>query len=79
MSFATGVFPDVYKLTGIISVFKDDYSSSCTNYRRTPLASTFSKIFEKRRMEDSVLIFRNSNYYINTNMVFVINGQLLML
>lgn len=47
MSFATGVFPNIYKLARTCSVFKDGNSSNCTNYRPLSLISTLSKIFRK--------------------------------
>ena len=47
MYLATGVFPDIFKLAKIISVFKDGDSSNNTDYRPLSPISILSKIFRK--------------------------------
>ena len=47
LSFKTGIFPDLCKLSKIIPIFKKDDPMLCVNYRSMSLLSIFSKIFEK--------------------------------
>ena len=43
----TGIFPDDFKLSKVIPLFKKSDSSLLVNYRPISLLSTISKIFEK--------------------------------
>ena len=47
LSFKTGIFPDLCKLSKIIPIFKKDDPMFCVNYRPISILSIFSKIFEK--------------------------------
>ncbi|GBM52691.1 hypothetical protein AVEN_130890-1 [Araneus ventricosus] len=46
LSLRTKVFPDVWKQTRIIPVFKKGDAQNCENYRPIAILSPFSKIFE---------------------------------
>lgn len=46
LSLKTSVFPDVWKQTKIIPVFKKGDANDCKNYRPIAILSPFSKIFE---------------------------------
>ncbi|GBM72343.1 hypothetical protein AVEN_210309-1 [Araneus ventricosus] len=46
LSLRTKVFPEVWKQTKIIPVFKKSDAQNCKNYRPTAILSPFSKIFE---------------------------------
>ena len=43
----TGIFPDAFKLSKVIPLFKKGDSSLLVNYRPISLLPTISKIFEK--------------------------------
>ena len=47
LSFKTGIFPDLCKLSKIIPIFKKDDPMFCVNYRPISLLPIYSKIFEK--------------------------------
>ena len=47
LSFKTGIFPDLCKLSKIIPIFKIDDPMFCVNYRPISLLPIYSKIFEK--------------------------------
>ena len=47
LSFKTGIFPDLCKLSKIIPIFKKDDPMFCFNYRPISLLPIYSKIFEK--------------------------------
>ena len=60
LSFKTGIFPDLCKLSKIIPIFKRDDPMLCVNYRPISLLSIFSKIFEK-------LIYNRMYSFLNSN------------
>ena len=60
LSFKTGIFPDLCKLSKIISIFKKDDPMFCVNYRPISLLPIYSKIFEK-------LIYRWMYSFLNCN------------
>ena len=60
ISFKTGIFPDLCKLSKIIPIFKKDDPMVCVNYRPISLLSIFSKIFEK-------LIYTRMYSFLNNN------------
>ena len=43
----TGIFPDAFKKSKIVPIFKKVDSSLLTNYRPISILSTISKIFER--------------------------------
>ena len=47
LSFLSGIFPDLCKLSKIIPIFKKDDPLLCINYRPISLLSNISKLFEK--------------------------------
>ena len=47
LSFSTGVFPDVLKISSVLPLFKKDSKLLCGNYRPISLLSNISKILEK--------------------------------
>ena len=62
LSFKTGIFPDLCKLSKIIPLFKKDDPMLCVNYRPISLLSIYSKIFEK-------LIYGRMYSFLNNNNV----------
>ena len=60
LSFKTGIFPDLCKLSKIIPLFKKDDLMLCVNYRPISLLSIYSKIFEK-------LIYGRMYSFLNNN------------
>ena len=60
LSFKTGIFPDLCKLSKIIPIFKKDDPMFCVNYRPISLLPIYSKIFEK-------LIYTRMYSFLNCN------------
>ena len=56
----TGIFPDSFKKSKIISIFKKGDQSLLINYRPISLLPTISKVFER-------IIFDQMYHYINSN------------
>src|SRR3989441_996634 len=46
LSLTSGIFPSVFKLAKVVSIYKKGDHSSLSNYRPISLLSTFSKMFE---------------------------------
>ena len=47
LSFSTGVFPDILKISSVIPLFKKGSKLNCGNYRPISLLSNISKLIEK--------------------------------
>jgi retron-type reverse transcriptase len=47
LSIESGIFPDKFKTSRIVPIFKQGDPSVCDNYRPIALVNTFSKILEK--------------------------------
>ena len=47
LSFSTGVFPDVLKISSVLPLFKKGSKLNCGNYRPISLLSNISKLLEK--------------------------------
>ena len=56
----TGIFPDAFKKSKIVPIFKKGDSSLLTNYRPISILPTISKIFER-------VIYNQTYEYFNTN------------
>ena len=53
-----GVFPNIFKVAEVVPVFKKDDFTLATNYRPISLLSQFSKIFEKKLLNEHQFGFR---------------------
>lgn len=58
-----GVFPDIFKVTKVIPIFKKGVTCQIENYRPISIIPIFSKVFE------IILKFRLTNYF-NSNKIF---------
>ena len=47
LSFSTGVFPDILRISSVSPLFKKDSKLACGNYRPISLLSNISKLIEK--------------------------------
>ncbi|GBM83453.1 hypothetical protein AVEN_86706-1 [Araneus ventricosus] len=66
LSLRTKVFPDVWKQTRIIPVFKKGDAQNCENYRPIAILSPFSKMFESIIHKKLYNQVKKSNFYIST-------------
>ena len=64
LSFATGTFPEKFKESRIVPIFKSGDPKSCDNYRPISLVNSLSKILDK------IEAIKLTNFYINTNTDF---------
>ena len=60
----TGIFPDAFKKSKIVPIFKKGDSSLLTNYRPISILPTISKIFER-------VLYNQLYEYVNTNNLLV--------
>ena len=57
----TGIFPDSFKTTKIVPLFKKGDHGLLTNYRPISLLPTISKAFERVIYDQMYLYFNNNN------------------
>ena len=66
-SFSSGVFPEVYKYSEIIPIFKTGCTKNKTNYCPISLLPTFIKVFERRMFNRLSQYFSRYNNIISKN------------
>ena len=71
----TGVFPNKLKIAKITPIFKKDDRTLFTNYRPISLLPIFSKVIEKVICIQINDFLWKINYFLITNMVFVLGIQ----
>ena len=56
-SFQSGIFPDIFKIAKVISIFKSESRVLWNNYRRISLLSNISKLIKKKKMHKQLYRF----------------------
>ena len=66
LSLETGIFPESWKISRTIPLFKSGSKSNPSNYRPIGIINAFSKVQEKL-IHSRLLSFLNNTHFFNTN------------
>jgi hypothetical protein len=69
-SVATGVFPDLMKVSKSIPIYKSGSPSDMDNFRMVSIINQFSKVFEKIMFERLLEFLESNNFFYNLQFGF---------
>ena len=72
LSFATGVFPDILKVSSVLPLFKKGSKMMCGNYRPISLLSNISKLLEKLMYTRLYRFFELVQHYYGVSIRFFV-------
>ena len=69
-SFNKGIFPDIWKIARLTSIFKSGPKSNVSNYRPISVLSVFSRLLEKTGHDQFSKYLKEHNKFANANAHF---------